>query len=63
MSDQTECDGYNCCPLVPEVRTLKARIALLEAAIRKHREDVWVPHSVNHEDDERLYAALQEQGE
>ena len=43
-----------------EIARLKARIALLEAAIRKHRGDVRASNAYGWPEDNDLYAVLQE---
>jgi len=42
---------------------MKARIALLEGAIRKHRDMMWEGYRVADKIDQQLYAVLQEQEE
>ena len=43
------------------VAELKDRIALLDAAIREHREECWLGREVADMFDRQLYAVLQEQ--
>ena len=45
-----------------ENKALKERIALLEAAIKNHREAMWEGGRVGAVLDQQLYAVLQEQG-
>lgn len=50
--------GHTAMANIPVINGLKARIAALEAAVRRHRSNVWGSGPVEHPEDVELYRVL-----